>query len=321
MHRHTRKTAAEAPGHDSFLDIVANMVGILIILVTVVGLRVKNAPPAASISSPEADSDRDLQEDLSIEQSLRKDVLEAAEETRNLQQQMAAWSRQRDALATTVAAAENRIRSRRRQMDARSRSDFDLDRNLSDTRLRLEQIERQRVRTENEPTSPIIVESHPTPLSQRVDGHEAHFQLRGGRVTPLPFQELMERVVADARLRSTKLFNPQELTGTVGPEGGFRASYRYTPAGRFVQLIPVSRHLGESLDEALAEGSRFRRRISKLSPHRSTVTIWTYPDSFGELRRLKTKLFRLGFATAARPLPQDVHIGSASHGGTKSAAQ
>src|SRR5688572_30263914 len=32
-------------GSDSFMDIVANVVGILIILLIVVGLRVKNAPP------------------------------------------------------------------------------------------------------------------------------------------------------------------------------------------------------------------------------------------------------------------------------------
>ena len=36
MPRPTRQNA-DAPGHDSFLDIVANMVGILIILVMVAG--------------------------------------------------------------------------------------------------------------------------------------------------------------------------------------------------------------------------------------------------------------------------------------------
>ena len=36
--------ATEAFGSDSFLDIVANMVGILIVLVIIAGLRAKNLP-------------------------------------------------------------------------------------------------------------------------------------------------------------------------------------------------------------------------------------------------------------------------------------
>ena len=43
MARRPRNSDAEAPGQDSFLDIVANLVGILIILVMVVGARAKDA--------------------------------------------------------------------------------------------------------------------------------------------------------------------------------------------------------------------------------------------------------------------------------------
>ena len=42
MNRAHKQHAAE-PGQDSFLDIVANLVGILIILVMVVGVRAKDA--------------------------------------------------------------------------------------------------------------------------------------------------------------------------------------------------------------------------------------------------------------------------------------
>ena len=41
--RRTRRPQTEAPGQDSFLDVVANLVGILIILVMVVGARAKDA--------------------------------------------------------------------------------------------------------------------------------------------------------------------------------------------------------------------------------------------------------------------------------------
>jgi hypothetical protein len=51
-HRRRGSSSSEAPGQDSFLDIVANLVGILIILVMVVGARARQAlqqvvdPPA-----------------------------------------------------------------------------------------------------------------------------------------------------------------------------------------------------------------------------------------------------------------------------------
>ncbi len=45
MSRYRRRgsSSTEAPGQDSFLDIVANLVGILIILVMVVGARARQA--------------------------------------------------------------------------------------------------------------------------------------------------------------------------------------------------------------------------------------------------------------------------------------
>ena len=46
--RYRRAKEEAASGHDSFLDIVANIVGILIILVMVVGVRARNAPVQAS---------------------------------------------------------------------------------------------------------------------------------------------------------------------------------------------------------------------------------------------------------------------------------
>ena len=50
--RDTRRNQVEAPGQDSFLDVVANLVGIILILIMVVGTQVKNAYVAA-IDPPE----------------------------------------------------------------------------------------------------------------------------------------------------------------------------------------------------------------------------------------------------------------------------
>lgn len=328
----------DAPGHDSFLDVVANMVGILIILVMVVGVRVKNAPVVTSISGKTKQVDRELEEDLNTERSLREGVLSAAGQTRTLQRETLVQRRRRDILATAVAACEHRIRSRKQQMDTQTQTDFDLKRSLLESRFQLQQLGRRRAQAENAPAEPILVESYPTPLSRTVDGNEAHFQLRGGQVARVPLSELLEKLKVEIRQKKYKLRNQAELTGTIGPLDGFRLKYTFrrhdiSPelameigySGSIVRLeratfIPVSGRLGEPVETALADGSEFRLALSKLRPGRTTITLWTYPDSFAAFRRIKKELYQRGFAAAARPLPHGTPI-SGSPEGTKSAAE
>ena len=47
MSRRNKAIAAEAPGQDSFLDVVANLVGIFLILIIIVGSQAKSAVTAA----------------------------------------------------------------------------------------------------------------------------------------------------------------------------------------------------------------------------------------------------------------------------------
>ena len=85
-------------------------------------------------------------------------------------------------------------------------------------------------------------------------------------------------------------------------------------------LIPASGYLGEPVEAALSPGSLFLEILAGRRPHSTTVTIWTYPDSFAEFRRIKAELFTRGFATAGRPLPDSVPISGSPHG-SRSAAQ
>ncbi len=151
-------------------------------------------------------------------------------------------------------------------------------------------------------------------------------------------EELLEAFKADAKKQAHSLLSQLELTGTVGPVGGFRLRYtlqrREMPhkmedgsvrLGTYATLkqwtlIPVSGRLGEPVEAAVVQGSRFRQALSEFDPKRATVTIWTYPDSFAEFGRLKKELYHLGFPTAARPLPHGIPIGGSPQG-TKSAAE
>ncbi len=327
---------AEPVNGDSFLDIVASVVSIMIIMVVMEGMRIKNAPPKLAV--PASPAAKELERHLAAEESLRGDVWKIAEEVRDVKRQAAARGAERDLLATVVAAAEEKIQERREKLDHAKQADFDLLRGLSQSRFQLEQLVGERERVENQPAAPIVVESYPTPISRAVDGPEAHLLLSNGRVVFVPIETLVEQVKARLRRQGSQLANGDELTDTVGPVDGFRLRYtlgrhNITPetmretgrGGSYVQvqrfeIIPDSNDLGEPVRLALEEGSDFRQALAKILPGRTTITIWVYPDGFEAFRQVRKELYRLGYAIAARPLPPGTPI-SGSPQGSKSAAQ
>ena len=325
-------------GHDSFLDIVANIVGILIILVMVAGVRVKNfslntAEPNELIEQAE----KALRDDQGLVDSVRDDVFKISGQLVDVERETRVRQVERDRLAVMVEAGRQNLEARRDQLDKASQAGFDLWNRIAEANFELGRIQRRQSQLEIAPARPTLVKSYPTPLSKTVDEDEAHFQLRGERVVYIPLDRLVEEFKADARRKIYKLKDLPEFAETVGPEGGFRLRYTMerkmvTPelaaatglAGQYAQLkrwtlIPVSNDLGETVEEAFAEGSRFHTALARLSP-KTTITVWTYPDSFAGFRRLKERLYARGFRVAARPLPHGAPI-TGSPEGTKSAAQ
>ncbi len=334
----TRTADAEPLGHDSFLDVVANMVGILIILVMVVGMRAKHAPIEAAIQAATAKTRRELAEQSAAEQSVRSDVWQTAAEIERVRAEALRRCTYRDLLATAVSALEHEIREFEQEMDAGAKEDFELLRRTSEARRRLQELRREQVRLEQAEPDPVVLENRPTPLSHVVDNHEAHFQLRGGYIAYIPLEDLVADFKADARRKVGRLNELPEITETVGPHGGFRLRYtlkrkEVSPevalatgvSGSYAQLerwtlVPLREPLGEPAATALAEGSAFREALARFLPGRSAVTIWIYPDSFDEFREVRDELYKLGYSVAGRPLPFGVPI-SGSPEGSKSAAQ
>ena len=134
---------------DSFLDIVASVVSIMIIMVVMEGMRIKNMPVTASMSAGPAS--KALERELAGEQSLRGDILKMTSEIRGLQRETAVRGGQRDFLATMASAAEHEFQARREKLDTARQTDFDTTRNLSESRFQLEQLERQREQVEQQP--------------------------------------------------------------------------------------------------------------------------------------------------------------------------
>ena len=312
------------------MDVVANVVGILIILLIVVGLRVQNAPPDDGAAPLELAALRGDERKLSDEARQRRAAVEA------LARDVAARDAENRRLATLLA---HREAARLAERDAAASRRSGLERQVAEAAAYLDRLEADAADARSATPSAERIDSYPTPLAQLVLGDEAHFQLRGGKITFIPLEDLLKELRADARQQMTwKLRDLPESTETVGPVGGFRLRYTMKKfdvalgevngrrqAGSYAELtqwtlIPVSAEMGETLDEALALGSKFRQAAARLDPLDATVTIWTYADSFAEFRALKKELYTQGFATACRPLP-DGHPISGSPDGSKSAAQ
>ncbi len=325
---------SEPINSDSFLDIVASVVSIMIIMVVMEGMRIKNTPIKLSVpGSPVA---VELDKDLAAEQSLRRDVVNADTAICQLEQETARRAMQRDVAATLVSAVEHELQQHRQELDASKRTDFDVARSLSESRYQLEQLQQQRHQVEDTPSRPEVVESYPTPLSHAVDGQEAHLLISHGRVTFIPLEPLLSEFQSQARRQAGQLRDQPELTDMVGPVNGFRLRYTLerhdvvpeSPrerGGSYVRLqrwtlIPTSDDLGEPVRLALEHGSDFHQALAKILPGRATITIWVYPDGFAAFRQIRKELYQLGYTIAARPLPAGKPI-SGSPDGSKSAAQ
>ncbi len=326
----------EAVNADSFLDIVASVVSVMIIMVMMTGLKIKNTPPEAQPTSEVVRAGGDLVQKQQEEQTLHGDVEKVAAEMAQVQTETAKRTRERDILVLATTGLDQQLRGAR-QPAQQSPPDGQLAARVIDARNRLEILNRQREAIEKSPPQSVEIESFTTPLGRTVDGRELHFQLSHGRIAYVPLNELVEKAMADLKRKAHKLSERPELTDTVPPEQGFRLTYTIRlrpPTTEEIQesgsqrpriedrvvLTPVADNLGETYDEALRPGSLFHQALADRRAKDATITLWTYPDSFDDFRRVKKELYRLGFPVAARPLPEGVPISGSSQG-SKSTAE
>ena len=333
-------SGTEAPGQDSFLDIVANLVGILIILVMVVGVGAQDAmlDTVPADGPPQPDLKQISTELVAVKDAtlaVEADIHRLDSEMKRQQLDMDYRRQERDQALLMVTAAEKMIADRRSQLDQEQRAHFDSERELIAARSRLVDLEQgiESARTEADQVS--VIEHLPTPMAKTVFGKELHFRLKQGKLTYIPWAEIIARLEHDAPEQLWRLREHSEVTETLGPFGGFWIKYTLRRVERTVTtqagvsarqgaeldhfvLVPASPNLGEPFAEVLRQNSDFRARLAGNSPESTTVTIWTYPDSFEEFRALKKELFRLGYLTACRLLPEDQPIGGSPRGSRSS---
>ena len=343
---HVDESGGDVSGQDSFLDIVANIVGILILLVVVVGVRAsQHIDKTVALNETVDESVRETSSRMEKVQPAMEQVLAARHDLKDLIRQMVNVRREalvrdeeRLQLNTYVAAVEQELEKERSELSREQQQDFDVRRELNDAQKTLDELTRQQVALLAGPPEVEELENIPTPLAQTVSGGEIHLRLAGGCVAFIPLDDLLMELRHQAEQKIWQLRDRDSAVSAVGPLGGFRLRYRLEKKrygvggvsgvrqrGSVVQLsrwelVPEALEIGEPLEQAMQPNSDLMHCLKGRRPQATTITVWTYPDSFGEFRELREGLYSLGFGIAGRPLPEGIRIGGSPHG-TRSVAQ
>jgi hypothetical protein len=344
MRRRPRRVREIPFSFDSFLDVVANVCGIIIRLILVVwvgarsysGLRdVIHKPGRSKTDAPEvvrAEDDPLHQELARHREALAQAEARLLEELRHLQLTQEDRTQVEGRLAA-LSAQQHELEQVRESLDRTVAEGSKASRNaalsLDEMRERQKKLLREIQALHQAPAAGQVLR-YRTPVSRPVRTEEFMFECRNGRVTFIDlaaFQaEVRRDVESKGRLLRTR-WQVSEVTPAIGafrlrytlererglvdavlpgstPETG--GGYRYGVSEYIVE--PMIPERGETATAALAKGSEFRQLTDRLDPQLAVVTFWVYPDSFALFRQLRDFLYERDLVVAGRPLPNDLPI-------------
>jgi len=317
-----------------------NVVGIVIVLVLLIAAQAKRGVIAAAVVSTKAAAvdhsaaEAEAQSAEATAKSLEFSIHELELKIYQEKLSAVALDEERNKYQVLVDVAEQRLAEYRDQLSAAERARYDLEQELVKSKGELAGLQTTPVAVTK--PKPHVLEHLPTPMARTVFGTEIHFRLLNHRLAYVPFDEMKERLMADARNQLHKMKDTPRAEFSLPEVAGFGARYILrrtegeveTRAGtqkhagvelELIYLVDVEPNLGQPMAQALGPASDFRGRIANCRPQNTTVTIWVYPDSFDDFRALKAELFRLGFLTAARPMPMGEPIAGSPSGHRSSA--
>ncbi len=352
MYRRRRRKHEIEFSFDSFLDVVANVVGIIIrlILVVWVSARAYTSLLPAPHPAPAATAEQPLPADPLQDELARRRQELAALQARLLEQLRHVEVIRQDTATTTgrltaLSEQKQRLARDRAGLDAAGDGNREARRQVA---LSLEQVRQRCLKLteeiqalEKQPPAKRVLR-YQTPVSRPVHTDELLFECRRGRVTFIDIGALLAEVQQRLDDHARELRSRWEVEDTAGPVGPFRLRYALererggvdaalgpggpNPDAGFRcglsgwEVEPVTPERGETADAALAPNSEFRQVADVIDPQQTTVTFWVYPDSFAVYRRLRDYLYQRDVIVAGRPLPEGLPIASSRHG-TRSRGQ
>lgn len=339
-------------GSDSFLDVVANVVGILIILMVLAGVRAGRAPvkltsepPPVALEpspatvapvSPENDDEtaetkrRELAALQTQSESLQEDVVRLRRAASEQETKLSELQSQEAVQRNRVVAVASNLEGELAELRGSQQQTQELLAAAQAIRVRLKKREAEAVFAEEQPNRVEQLQHRITPVSRVISENETelHFRCLHGGVSIVPIEELVERMKAQMERQRDIILRLKRYSGAVGPVRGWNLNYVVETQQQLglvrasvsqFELIPEADIDAERADAALRPDSAFRNELRKAEPG-STITFWVYPDSFVLFRKLQTLAHREGFTVAARPLPEGTPIMGSPHG-SRSAAQ
>ncbi|MGI9470115.1 MAG: hypothetical protein ACR2NZ_01195 [Rubripirellula sp.] len=345
MSQYRKKRSKLEMGHDAFLDIVANLVGILIILVVVLGTQstavIEEIQEQVHEEVDPTKFASDEQMSALAKQSMRAAAAQAdsnrLEQTvRDYETRIDVRKQQRAIVIDLLAEAEAAWEEKKKELDEQATLAAKRVTEFKTAQEELSRMAGERKRLEDQPAPIVAVEHLPTPMAKTVFGDEIHFRLKGNLLSIVPIDRLIAEIKRDFERMASGSRNGQS-EAAVGPVRGYIARYRMdknramTSRGGKVQMAtriqlvgmtvePLDEPHGQTLDQVLSNSSELDVELAGRDPNATTITVWVYPDSFAAFRQLKEHLYARGFATAARPLPTG-HSISGGPQGSRSNAQ
>lgn len=331
-----RKRASLGVGHDAFLDIVANLVGVIIILIAVFGgasaAVVQQAEQAAeqALSSPGSPTPANPQQ-LDLLDQLAARAVQAHHDSDQLERKISQFDaeisvrkRQRDLLLDLQAEATAAWQRKQSELNQDRLAAAKRHTELAKAEQQLAELRGEKQRLEQLPEAVIALQHLPTPMAKKAYEDRVVLRLRDDHVSVVPSEALMKAISNHVR-RSTSGGGKPKATDVIGPIRGYTAHYSLVvgeTAAIFHGAIfqPVSEPCGQPIAQVITGRSEIDAELAGRDPNRTSVLVWVYPDSYRALRTLKEYLYSKGYATAVRPRETHEPIGI-SVSGTESHVQ
>ena len=344
MRRRTQNSNDAIGGQDSFLDIVANLVGILIILVVIVSAQAKsastNVPVAEDLASEYLQKQTELKQVRSLVSKMTTDNHQLENDIAEEKRLTKALADERHGKLMVLEQVRQNIESETANWQSHQKKKFDAQVVVSELKQQLTSVQQELAARQNHVNEVLKVETiehFPTPIAKTVFTEEAHFRLSGGRISYVPMDELIDEMKSQWQVVSEELERTNQTVSTVGPIHNYRLQYKLMkqqvqsdgPTGTVTReaikfdhfvILPTDPKLGELATEHLFSGSQFMDLLSDRPPEKTTISIWVYPDSFAEFMALKKHLHGRGYQVASWPLEFNRPI-SGGPNGFKTSAQ
>jgi len=330
-----RRQTSLGVGHDAFLDIVANLVGVIIILIAVFsGTSSAMIQQAEQRVQAEANAVRTAniasEVQLAKLNKLAARAASAHADSNRLEHQIAHFDaeiavhrRQRNLLLDLQAEATAAWQQKQSELDSARLAAAKQQTELARAEQQLTELMGEKERLENLPDEVVELQHLPTPMAKKVYEDRVMLRLRANHVSVVPADALI-KTISEHVGNSARRGRPSP-TDVIGPIRGYTARYSLVIGSRSAHFHgaifqPVREPIGETIEQVISGTSQIDAELAGRDPIRTSVLVWVYPDSYRALRTLKEYLYNKGYATAVRPRETHEPIGISALG-TESHAQ